>query len=215
MSLAQRVALVTGASGGIGSAIAVHLAGRGAGIVIHYRHNVEAAERTQQRVAEAGGEATLVQADITTAEACRRLIEEGGGWKGRIDILVNNAGLTRDGLLIRMRDEDWHEIMAINLHATFYCTRAAVREMLRQRWGRVVNISSIGGKIFTPMVLSLPAACCSSANACLGSRAVTSRAAATIHCRSFALRLCHSLSLIQTIALLASCSLMESTGATS
>jgi 3-oxoacyl-[acyl-carrier protein] reductase len=150
MNAARRVALVTGASGGIGSAIAVQLARGGIDIVIHYGHNVDGAERTQARVVEAGGEATIIRADITTAEACRRLIEESSGWKGRLDILINNAGLTRDGLLIRMRDEDWHEIMAVNLHATFYCTRAAVREMLRQRWGRVVNISSIVAEVGNP-----------------------------------------------------------------
>jgi 3-oxoacyl-[acyl-carrier protein] reductase len=150
MNLAERVALVTGASGGIGSAIAVQLARHGAGVVIHYHQNSAAAERTRGRVEEVGGSATIVQADITSAEACRQLIEEGGGWKGRLDILVNNSGLTRDGLLIRMRDEDWHEIMAINLHATFYCTRAAMREMLRQRWGRVVNISSIVAEVGNP-----------------------------------------------------------------
>lgn len=150
MSLAERVALVTGASGGIGSAIATHLARLGAGVVVHYHHNTEAAERTRKRVLEAGGAATLVQADITTPEACRQLVEEAGGWKGRLDILVNNSGLTRDGLLIRMRDEDWHDIMAINLHATFYCTRAVMREMLRQRWGRIVNISSIVAEVGNP-----------------------------------------------------------------
>jgi 3-oxoacyl-[acyl-carrier protein] reductase len=150
MSLAERVALVTGASGGIGSAIATNLARLGAGVVVHYHHNIEAAERTRRRVLEAGGAATIVQADITTPEACRQLIEEAGGWKGRLDILVNNSGLTRDGLLIRMRDEDWHDIMAINLHATFYCTRAVIREMLRQRWGRIVNISSIVAEVGNP-----------------------------------------------------------------
>jgi 3-oxoacyl-[acyl-carrier protein] reductase len=150
MSLAERVALVTGASGGIGSAIAAHLARMGAGVVVHYRENIAAAEHTRGRVLEAGGAATLVQADITSPDACRQMIEEAGGWKGRLDILVNNAGLTRDGLLIRMRDEDWHEIMAINLHATFYCTRAVMREMLRQRWGRIVNISSIVAEVGNP-----------------------------------------------------------------
>lgn len=150
MSLAERVALITGASGGIGSAIAVRLARQGAGIIVHYHHNVEAAERTRKRVLEAGGAALVVQADVTAPEACRQLIEDAGGWKGRLDILVNNAGLTRDGLLIRMRDNDWHEIMAVNLHATFYCTRVVMREMLRQRWGRVVNISSIVAEVGNP-----------------------------------------------------------------
>lgn len=150
MSLAERVALVTGASGGIGSAIALNLARQGAGVVVHCHQNVEAAERTRTRVIEAGSTATTLQADITNPEACRQLIEEAGGWRGRLDILVNNSGLTRDGLLIRMRDEDWHEILAVNLHATFYCTRAVLREMLRQRWGRIVNISSIVAEVGNP-----------------------------------------------------------------
>ena len=150
MSLAERVALVTGASGGIGSAIAANLSRLGAGIVVHYHQNIEGAERTRKRVQEAGGAATILRADITSAEACRQLIEEASGWKGRLDILINNSGLTRDGLLLRMRDEDWHEIMAINLHATFYCTRAVMREMLRQRWGRIVNISSIVAEVGNP-----------------------------------------------------------------
>ncbi|HTD46867.1 MAG TPA: SDR family NAD(P)-dependent oxidoreductase, partial [bacterium] len=124
MSLAERVALVTGASGGIGSAIAVRLAREGAGIVVHYHQNTGAAERTRKRVEETGGSAKVLQADITSADECRRAIDAAGEWRGRLDIVINNSGLTRDGLLIRMRDEDWHDIMAINLHAAFYLTRA-------------------------------------------------------------------------------------------
>jgi len=150
MSLAERVALVTGASGGIGSAIAARLAREGVGVVIHYHQNADAAERAMRRVLEARGTATILQADLTNADACRQLIEEAGGWKGRLDVLVNNSGLTRDGLLIRMRDQDWHEIMALNLHATFYLTRAALRDMLRQRWGRIINISSIVAEVGNP-----------------------------------------------------------------
>jgi len=150
MSLAERVALVTGASGGIGSAIAARLAREGVGVVIHYHQNADAAERAMRRVLDARGTATILQADLTNPDACRQLIEEAGGWKGRLDVLVNNSGLTRDGLLIRMRDQDWHEIMALNLHATFYLTRAALRDMLRQRWGRIINISSIVAEVGNP-----------------------------------------------------------------
>jgi 3-oxoacyl-[acyl-carrier protein] reductase len=150
MSLPDHVAVVTGASGGIGSAVAVRLAREGVGIAVHYGHNAEGAERTRQLITEMGGSATIVQADITSPEACRQLIEEAGEWRGRLDILVNNAGLTRDGLLVRMRDEDWHEILAVNLHATFYCTRAVLREMLRQRRGRIVNISSVVAEVGNP-----------------------------------------------------------------
>jgi 3-oxoacyl-[acyl-carrier protein] reductase len=92
----------------------------------------------------------MLQADLTDPEACRRLIEEASEWKGRLDILVNNSGLTRDGLLVRMRDQDWHEIMDLNLHAPFYLTRAVLRDMLRQRWGRIINISSIVAEVGNP-----------------------------------------------------------------
>jgi 3-oxoacyl-[acyl-carrier protein] reductase len=147
---AGRVALVTGASGGIGAAIASRLAGDGAAVVVHYRHNAQGAEEALRQITAAGGEGTILQADLTDPEAARRLADAAHGWRGRLDIVVNNAGLTRDGLLIRMRDEDWHDIMAINLHGTFFLTRAVLREMLRQRWGRIVNISSVVAEVGNP-----------------------------------------------------------------
>jgi 3-oxoacyl-[acyl-carrier protein] reductase len=150
MTEPTRVALVTGASGGIGGATAVRLSRDGAAIVIHYSRNAAGAEQTLRRVEEVGGAARLIQADITSAEDCRRLCDEALTFWGRLDILVNNAGLTRDGLLIRMRDEDWHEILAVNLHGTFYCTRAVLREMLRQRRGRIINITSIVAEVGNP-----------------------------------------------------------------
>jgi 3-oxoacyl-[acyl-carrier protein] reductase len=150
MSLPEYVALVTGASGGIGSAVARRLAREGAAVVVHYGQNSDGAGETCRHIAASGGAATALAADLTDAEACRQLVERAAEWRGRLDILVNNAGLTRDGLLVRMRDEDWHDIMAINLHATFYCTRAALREMLRQRRGRIINISSIVAEVGNP-----------------------------------------------------------------
>jgi 3-oxoacyl-[acyl-carrier protein] reductase len=147
---AGRVALVTGASGGIGAAIASRLAGDGAAVVVHYGHNAQGAEEALRQITAAGGEGTILQADLTDPEAARRLADAAHGWRGRLDIVVNNAGLTRDGLLIRMRDEDWHDIMAINLHGTFFLTRAVLREMLRQRWGRIVNISSVVAEVGNP-----------------------------------------------------------------
>jgi len=150
VSLPEYVALITGASGGIGSAVAVRLAREGAAIVVHYSQNSEGAERTRQLVQDAGSVALVLQADVTSADACRQLMEEATAWRGRLDILVNNVGLTRDGLLLRMRDEDWHEIMAVNLHSTFYCTRAVLREMLRQRRGRIINISSVVAEVGNP-----------------------------------------------------------------
>ncbi len=150
MTSDARVALVTGASGGIGGATAVRLARTGAAVVIHYSQNAAGAEQTLRRVSEAGVSGRLVQADVTSADACRRMCEEALEWRGRLDILVNNAGLTRDGLLIRMRDEDWHEILAVNLHGTFYCTRAVLRAMIRQRRGRIINVTSIVAEVGNP-----------------------------------------------------------------
>jgi 3-oxoacyl-[acyl-carrier protein] reductase len=147
---AGRVALVTGASGGIGSAIAVRLSREGAAVIVHYGRNAQGAEETLRQVTGAGGEGTMLQADLTDAEACRQCADAAHAWRDRLDIVVNNAGLTRDGLLLRMRDEDWHEILAINLHATFYLTRAVLREMLRHRWGRIVNISSVVAEVGNP-----------------------------------------------------------------
>ncbi len=150
MTAAPRVALVTGASGGIGGATAMRLAREGIAIVVHYSRNAAGAEETLRRLGEIGGTGRIIQADVASPDACRRLCEEALEWHGRLDILVNNAGLTRDGLLIRMRDEDWHEIIAVNLHGTFYCTRAVLREMIRQRHGRIVNVSSIVAEVGNP-----------------------------------------------------------------
>ncbi len=150
MTAETRTALITGASGGIGGATAVRLARDGVAIVIHYSRNATGAEQTLRRVEEAGGTGRIIQADVTSAESCRRMCEEALEWRGRLDILVNNAGLTRDGLLVRMRDEDWHEIIAVNLHGTFYCTRAVLREMIRQRRGRIINVTSIVAEVGNP-----------------------------------------------------------------
>ena len=145
-----RVALVTGASGGIGGAIAARLAHDGAAVVLHYARNAQGAEEALRRITEAGGSGTMLRADLTDSEACRQLADAARAWRGRLDIVVNNAGFPRDGLLLRMRDEDWHDILAVNLHSTFYLTRAVLREMLRQRWGRIVNIASVVAEVGNP-----------------------------------------------------------------
>ncbi len=150
MTAETRVALVTGDSGGIGGATDVRLARDGVAVVVHYGRNAAGAERTLRRIEEAGGVGRLVQADVASADDCRRMCEEALAFRGRLDILVNNAGLTRDGLLVRMRDEDWHEILAVNLHGTFYCTRAVLREMIRQRRGRIINVTSIVAEVGNP-----------------------------------------------------------------
>jgi 3-oxoacyl-[acyl-carrier protein] reductase len=135
-SLEGKNALVTGASRGIGRAIAVELAAAGAAVVVSYRTGAEEAEAV---VAEIGGRA--IQADVSDADSARALIEEAGD----LDVLVNNAGVTRDGLLVRMSDDDWKTVIDTNLASCFYTCRAAVRGMMKRRAGSIVNISSIVG----------------------------------------------------------------------
>ena len=135
-SLEGKNALVTGASRGIGRAIAVELAHAGASVVVSYRTG---ADEAQALAAEIGGRA--VQADVSDPESARALVEQGGD----LDVLVNNAGVTRDGLLVRMSDEDWQTVIDTNLASCFYTCRAAVRGMMKRRAGAIVNISSIVG----------------------------------------------------------------------
>jgi 3-oxoacyl-[acyl-carrier protein] reductase len=135
-SLEGRSALVTGASRGIGRAIAVELAQGGAAVVIGYRSGKDEAEAL---AAELGGRA--IQADVSSPEDAKRLVEEAGD----LDILVNNAGLTRDGLLARMPDDDWRTVIETNLSSVFYTCRAVCRPMMRKRGGAIVNVSSIVG----------------------------------------------------------------------
>jgi 3-oxoacyl-[acyl-carrier protein] reductase len=135
-SLEGKNALVTGASRGIGRAIAAELAQAGASVVVAYRSGAEEAE---QLAGEIGGRA--VQADVSDPDSARALVEEAGD----LDVLVNNAGVTRDGLLVRMSDEDWETVINTNLASVFYTCRAAVRGMMKKRSGAIVNISSIVG----------------------------------------------------------------------
>ena len=135
-SLEGKTALVTGASRGIGAAVARELAHAGAAVVVGYRAGAEEAEAL---AAEIGGRA--VQADVSSAGDAQRLVEEAGD----LDILVNNAGVTRDGLLARMSDDDWHEVIETNLSSVFYTCRAVCRPMMKKRAGSIVNISSIVG----------------------------------------------------------------------
>jgi 3-oxoacyl-[acyl-carrier protein] reductase len=135
-SLEGKTALVTGASRGIGKAVATELARAGAAVVVGYRTGADEAEAL---ASEIGGKA--VQADVSDPESARALVEEAGD----LDILVNNAGVTRDGLLVRMSDEDWTTVLDTNLASCFYTCRAAARGMMRKRAGAIVNISSIVG----------------------------------------------------------------------
>ena len=135
-SLTGRLALVTGASRGIGRAVALELARAGADVVVGYRSGKEEAEAL---AGEIGGRA--VQADVSSPDDAKRLVEEAGD----VDVLVNNAGLTRDGLLARMSDDDWRDVIETNLSSVFYTCRAVTRPMMRKRSGVIVNVSSIVG----------------------------------------------------------------------
>ncbi|TME95022.1 MAG: 3-oxoacyl-[acyl-carrier-protein] reductase [Chloroflexi bacterium] len=146
MSLDGRVALITGAGRGIGRATAVRLAREGAKVAINFKGNAAAAEEAKRLVESAGGSATLVQGDVSADgqadDVVKKAVAFGGG---KLDILVNNAGITRDNLLLRMSAEDWDAVLDLNLRGTFLVTKAALRPMIKQRSGRIVNVASIAG----------------------------------------------------------------------
>ena len=138
-----RRALVTGASQGIGRAVALRLAQEGAAVAVNYRTSEAQADDVATTIREAGGTAVVLGADVSNAAQAAALVEGTVEALGGIDILVNNAGITRDGLLMRMSEEDWDAVLDTNLKGAFLCTKAAVRHMVRQRWGRIVNMSSV------------------------------------------------------------------------
>ncbi|MBI2940223.1 MAG: 3-oxoacyl-[acyl-carrier-protein] reductase [Chloroflexi bacterium] len=143
----RRVALVTGASRGIGRAIALRLAQDGALVGVNYRQNAAAAEAVTTAIEESGGQAFLVPGDVSDAGQARAAVAKAIEVGGRLDVLVNNAGIIRDTLLLRMADDDWDAVLNTNLRGAYLCTQAALRGMLRQRWGRIVNIASIAGLV--------------------------------------------------------------------
>lgn len=145
MLLDGKIALVTGGSRGIGRAVAIALAQEGAAVAINYAGNVAAAEEVQQAIAAAGGKAMLVQADVASAESVDEMVKKVMDEFGRIDILVNNAGITRDGLLMRMKESDWDAVLNTNLKGIFNCTKAVSKHMMKQRSGRIVNMASVVG----------------------------------------------------------------------
>ena len=140
-----KAAIVTGASRGIGRAIALRLAEDGANIVVNYHANLDAANEVASSIESLGSKGVVVEADVARGEDVTRLVETAMSEFGRIDVLVNNAGITRDQLIMRMSDEDWESVLDTNLKSAFLMTRAALRPMLRQRYGRIVNITSISG----------------------------------------------------------------------
>lgn len=143
--LRGRAALVTGGSRGIGRSISLELARAGAAVAINYNQSREQALSAVQEIESLGGRAIAVQADVRVPEEVERMTQETLDAFGRLDILVNNAGYNKDTLILRMTLEDWDEVMALNLRAVFLCTKAALRPMMRQRWGRVINIGSVSG----------------------------------------------------------------------
>lgn len=140
-----KVAVVTGASRGIGKAIAKEFAAQGATVIINYNGSAEKAEAVKKEIEEAGGKAEAMQCNVADFDACeaffKKVIEEFG----RVDILVNNAGITKDGLMMRMSEEDFSSVIDVNLKGTFHCIRFASRQMMKQRYGRIINMSSVVG----------------------------------------------------------------------
>lgn len=145
MYLNGRVALVTGASRGIGKATALALARAGANVVVNCVSRLAEAEAVVAEIEALGQKAAAYRADVSQVEEAQALVDFTLATFGRLDILVNNAGITRDSLLLRMRDEDWDAVLGVNLRGTFNCTRAAARPMVKARWGRIINISSVIG----------------------------------------------------------------------
>ena len=143
--LTGHVALVTGASRGIGRSIASNLASRGASVAINYNESAKQAGELQAEIEAAGGRAIVTQGDVRLPEDAERIVQETVGAFGKLDILVNNAGFNRDTLILRMSLEDWDQVMDLNLRAVFLVTKAALRPMMRNRWGRVINIGSVSG----------------------------------------------------------------------
>ncbi len=148
--LKNQVALITGASRGIGKATALALACEGAKIVVNYASNQEAADLVVTEINNMGGEAIAINADVSKADAVEEMIKITLEKWGRIDILVNNAGITRDTLMLRMKLEDWQEVINLNLTGVFLCCKAVSKVMLKQRSGRIINISSVAGQMGNP-----------------------------------------------------------------
>ena len=142
-----RVAVITGGGRGIGRAVAVRLANEGANVAISYRSNDAAAEEVAEEVRAAGAQCEIFKGDVASPEDVDALFKSAGEALGPVEILVNNAGLTRDNLMMRMKESEFDEVLRTNLKGTYLCTRAALRPMIRARWGRIVNVSSVVGLV--------------------------------------------------------------------
>ncbi len=147
MSEERQVAIVTGAVRGIGKAVALKLAGDGMSVVVNYRGDVAPAEEICSEIISIGGEAIAIRADITNADDVGAMVTSTMDAFGRIDTLVNNAGITRDTLIMRMKEEDWDAVLETNLKGAFLCSKAVIRPMMRQRSGSIVNLTSVVGLV--------------------------------------------------------------------
>lgn len=150
MTLEGKIAVVTGASRGIGRAIALDLAKRGAKVIVNYSGSEQKAAEVVEEIVANGGSAIAVQASVANADDVSNLMKKALDEYGRIDILVNNAGITRDNLLMRMKDDEWEDVISTNLKGVFLTTKAVSRQMMKQRVGRIINISSIVGASGNP-----------------------------------------------------------------
>jgi len=148
--LEGQTAVVTGASRGIGKAIAIFLAKEGAEVIINYSSSIENANKVVSEIDSFGGKAYPLQADISNETSVNELIKTVLEKNNKIDVLVNNAGITKDGLLMRMKTDDWKKVLDLNLSGVFYCTRAISRQMLKQKKGRIINITSVVGLMGNP-----------------------------------------------------------------
>ncbi|WP_046175087.1 3-oxoacyl-[acyl-carrier-protein] reductase [Domibacillus indicus] len=147
MNLEGKTALVTGASRGIGKAIALELARLGADVAVNYAGSEQKAKETAEEIQAMGRRSFIVQCDIADSEAVTAMVKETVDQFGRLDILVNNAGITRDNLMMRMKEQEWDDVINTNLKGVFLCTKAVTRQMMKQRSGRIINISSVVGRI--------------------------------------------------------------------
>jgi 3-oxoacyl-[acyl-carrier protein] reductase len=145
--LEGKVAVVTGSSRGIGKAVAIELAKRGAKVVVNYVHSANDAQNTVEIIETNGGQAIIFQADVASSKQAAEMIQQTIDTYGQLDILVNNAGISIDKLILRLTEDDWDLTQDTNLKGTFNCTKPAVRQMIRQRRGRIINITSISGQM--------------------------------------------------------------------
>ena len=150
MAEQNRVAIVTGGSRGIGREISKQLAANGSIVFVNYLQNRDAAERTVKEIRETGGEARAIQGSVANPEDVERIVGEVMDLNGKIDYLINNAGITRDGLLLMMKESDWRDVIKINLVGTLLFSRAVLKPMLKAKSGVIINLSSVGGVIGTP-----------------------------------------------------------------